>query len=312
MENEIIQKYLNGQSITSLSKEYPMSYYSIQKLLTKNQIPIRGGRKRKELTPEQLQNYQQDLQKGMSDVELSKKYNLDKTTLRRIKEENHFERNYNRINKNINNYYFTSIDTAEKAYWLGFLYTDGSVDHYHATGRIRLQLQEQDKEILEKFQQCLRLENQIIYDKRTNSTCCSVEFVSEQIYNDLINFGIVPNKTYKSQHIPFHKIPSQFIPAFLLGLFDGDGSLSCSENYSTDVTLNFTSFYQSVVEDFQLEIDKLINKTTHNKNFFTSAWHTQWRGRQQVLSILNILYTNCPIHLDRKYQLYLRLKDSLK
>jgi len=80
----------------------------------------------------------EDLKKGLSDIELSKKYNLDKTTLRRIKEENNFERNYNKINKNINNNYFSTINTPEKAYWLGMLYTDGSVDHLRHTGRIRL------------------------------------------------------------------------------------------------------------------------------------------------------------------------------
>ena len=312
MEEQIIQEYVNGMSITKLSQKYPMSYYSIQKLLVKNNITIRGGRKKKELSKEQLIEYEQDLKRGLSDSELSKKYQLDKTTLRRIKEENNFTKNYNRVNKNIKNDYFTNIDTPEKAYWLGLLYTDGAVDHYRHTGRIRLQLQEKDKEILEKFKTCLGLETKIIYDKRENSTCCSVEFVSEQIFNDLVNFGIVPKKTYLSHHIPFEKIPQQFIPAFLLGLFDGDGNLSVSNDYSTDVTFGFTSYYESVVTDFQLAIDNLIHKEDHNKNFFTSAWHTQWRGRKQVLTILNTLYDNCPIYLDRKYQIYLNLQKSLK
>ena len=312
MENKIIQEYLNGKSINKLSQEYPLTYYSIQKLLTKNNITIRGGRKKKQLSPDQLKEYKNDLKKGISDIELSKKYNLDKTTLRRIKEEQGFERNYNKINKKIKNNYFSNIDAPEKAYWLGFLYTDGSVDHYKRTGRIRLQLQEQDIEILEKFKECLQLDCKIIYDKRKNNTCCSVEFLSEQIYNDLINFGIIPNKTYKSHHIPFEKIPKQYLTAFLLGLFDGDGNFYCSADYSTDVVFGFTSYYESVVKDFQKKIDEIINKKTPNKIFFTSAWHTNWRGRKQVLSILNKLYQNCPIHLNRKYQLYLKLKKSLE
>lgn len=312
MENKIIEEYLNGKSINKLSQEYPLSYYRIQKILTKNNITIRGGRKKKELSKEQLIEYEKDLKMGISDIDLSKKYHLDKTTLRRIKEEHNFERNYNRINKRINNNYFSKIDSHEKAYWLGFLYTDGSVDHYHHTGRIRLQLQEQDKEILEKFKECLQIDSKIIYDKRINSICCSVEFVSEQIYQDLVNFGIIPNKTYLSKHIPFEKIPKQYLASFLLGLFDGDGNFYCSENYSTDVVFGFTSYYESIVKDFQKEINKIIHKKKPNKIFFTSAWHTEWRGRKQVLSILNILYKDCPIHLNRKYQLYLKLKQSLE
>jgi hypothetical protein len=77
------------------------------------------------------------------------------------------------------------------------------------------------------------------------------------------------------------------------------------------VTISFTSYYESTVKDFQNEIDKLINKNDHNKNIYTSAWHTQWRGRLQVIKILDILYKDCPRHLKRKYDKYLQLKNSL-
>jgi hypothetical protein len=67
--------------------------------------------------------------------------NLDRETTRSILKQLGLEiKNTNRVNKHINSYYFSVIDTPEKAYWLGFLFTDGCVDHYKATGRIRLQL----------------------------------------------------------------------------------------------------------------------------------------------------------------------------
>ena len=46
----------------------------------------------------------------------------------------------NRVNRRINSNYFSVIDKPEKAYWLGFLFTDGCVDKLRTTGRIRLQL----------------------------------------------------------------------------------------------------------------------------------------------------------------------------
>ena len=74
--------------------------------------------------------------------------NLDKeTTKERLKDLNLTIKNTNRVNRRIDSSYFSKIDSPEKAYWLGFLFTDGSVDHYRSTGRIRLQLQEQDLEI---------------------------------------------------------------------------------------------------------------------------------------------------------------------
>ena len=56
LEKEIIEQYQNGKSISVLAREYTtLSYRAIQKILVHNNIPIRGGRKKKTLTNEQLE-----------------------------------------------------------------------------------------------------------------------------------------------------------------------------------------------------------------------------------------------------------------
>lgn len=313
MENKIVEEYLKGKSISKLSKELNLPYCRIQKILRDNKITIRGGRKKKELSLEQLEQLKQLTNEGKTLEELSNFFQLDKAVIKRIREENNiYRKNLNRVNKSIKSDYFSNIDCGEKAYWLGLLFTDGSVDNYRSK-RIRLQLQEADLEILEKYKEDLSIDSKIICDKRKNSTCYSVEFTDNQIFDDLGKYGIVPNKTYNIKHIPYELIPEEFIPAFILGLFDGDGGLSYSRDFSSDVTINFTSYYETVVKDFQFLIDNyILYKDNHNKNFFTSAWHTQWRGRKQVLQILDFLYANSSRHLERKYQKYLLLKSSLK
>lgn len=311
MVNEIIQKYKEGKSISQLLVEYP-SYNrrQINKILTENHIVIRGGRKKKELANAQIEEIKEMIDNGAFLIEIANHFNFDKETMRnKLKELGLSIKNKNKINRKIKSNFFSKIDSPIKAYWLGFLFTDGSVDHYKTTGRIRLQLQEKDLEILEKFKEDLGIDSKIIYDVRSNSTCCSVEFVDEQIFNDLRKYGIIPNKTYMINRIPYDKIPEEYLKNFVLGLFDGDGNLNCSKNFS-DVTLGYTAYYQTEVEDFQYLINKLANIHTKNKNFFTSAWHTQWRGRKQVLQILDILYENSPRFLQRKYNIYLALKNS--
>lgn len=313
MTQEIIKKYLDGYSISKLLIEYPnYNRRQINKILTENNITIRGGRKKKTFSEQQIEEIKIMINNGAFLNELASHFKVDKETMRnRLSELGLAIKNTNRVNRRIKSNYFSEIDTPEKAYWLGFLFTDGCVDHYQSTGRIRLQLQEQDLEILEKFKEDLGLDCKIIYDTRSNSTCCSVEFTDEQIFNDLSKYNIVPRKTYSVDRIPYNKIPDEFLPAYALGLFDGDGSLSYSKDCSTDVTINYTAYHESEVQDFQSLINSLANIKKNNKNFFTSAWHTQWRGRLQVLSILDILYNNCPRHLKRKYNKYLYLKNSL-
>ena len=313
MEQTIIQEYLEGSSISKLLIKYPnYNRRQINKILIDNNIAIRGGRKKKTLTKSQVKELKQLIDNGAFLKEVAEYFNLDPETMKlRLKELNLQIKNTNRVNRRIDSNYFSIIDSPIKAYWLGFLFTDGSVDHYRTTGRIRLQLQEKDIEILEKFKEDLKLDCKIIYDKRENSTCCSVEFVDEQIFNDLNKYNIIPNKTYKVDHLPLDKIPNKYLSAFALGLFDGDGGLSISDDCSTDVTLNFTAYHETEVQDFQKLINQLVGIENNNKNFFTSAWHTQWRGRLQVLKILDCLYKNCPRFLKRKYDKYLKLKNSL-
>lgn len=313
MEQTIIQEYLEGSSISSLLNKYPnYNRRQINKILADNNIAIRGGRKKKTLTESQVKELKQLIDNGAFLKEVAEYFNLDPETMKlRLKELNLQIKNTNRVNRRIDSNYFSIIDDPIKAYWLGFLFTDGCVDHYRATGRIRLQLQEKDIEILEKFKQDLKLDCKIIYDKRKNSTCCSVEFVDEQIFNDLSKYNIIPNKTYEVNHLPLNKIPNEYLSAYALGLFDGDGGLSISNDCSSDVTLNFTAYHETEVQDFQKLINQLVGIEKNNKNFFTSAWHTQWRGRLQVLKILDCLYKNCPRFLKRKHDKYLKLKNSL-
>lgn len=313
LQAQIIKEYINGKSISKLQKELSLPYRNIQKILKENNISIRGGRKRKTLSDIQLKELKELFYNGVTYEKLSQYFNLDKETLHNIIQENNFIRkNNNRINKNIISDYFSNIDCPEKAYWIGLLYTDGSVDHYKTTGRIRLQLKNEDIEILEKLKQDLQLDCSIIYDKRIDHQCASIEFTDEQIFNDLSQFGIIPNKTYRSNHLIYDKIPNKFIPAYLLGLFDGDGCLTYPTDFSTDVTFGFTTYFETVAQDFQFLIDSLINKQVHNKIIFTNAWHVNWRGKKQVLEILDLLYKNSPRYLQRKYQKYLSLKNSLK
>lgn len=314
MNEQIINEYLNGKSIMQLSKDYPsISYRQIQKMLKENHIPIRGGRKPREFSEEELslikKRYEEE---GVSYANIAKELKASVETIQRVISENNFKRTFNNLRK-VNRYlkddYFSVIDAPEKAYWLGFLFTDGNVDNLKQK-RIRLQLQEADEEILIKYKEDLGIGGKIIRDERPNSVCLSVEFTSSQIFDDLEKYGIVPRKTYKTEHLPLSLIPEEYQTSFLLGMFDGDGCITHGKNCS-EVTIGLTSYYESIVTEFRDAVDKLIDKTDHNKVFFTSAWHVNWRGRQQVIKIMEKLYEKCPRHLLRKYKKFLEVKESV-
>lgn len=61
---------------------------------------------------------------------------------------------------------FEIIDTEEKAYWLGFLYADGSVSS--SEDKIELGLAEQDMHHIEKFRDFIGINNKIFIEKELN------------------------------------------------------------------------------------------------------------------------------------------------
>mgnify|MGYP002515408300 FL=1 len=140
MKEEIIKKYLNGYSINKLLIEYPsFNRRQINKLLKENNITIRGGRKKREWSLEQKKELKEMLNKGSFLKDIAKYFNASEETIKNLMSEMNLElKTLNRVNRRINSNYFSIIDKPEKAYWLGFLFTDGCVDKLKTTGRIRL------------------------------------------------------------------------------------------------------------------------------------------------------------------------------
>lgn len=90
-----------------------------------------------------------------------------------------------------NRYIFKSIDNEFKAYWLGFLYADGSVGS--TDYRVELTLAEKDYNHLVKFKDFIGLDNKISYRPKTKAyRYCFKDKIFKSI---LIDKGCVPNKS---------------------------------------------------------------------------------------------------------------------
>ncbi len=123
----------------------------------------------------------------------------------------------------INETVFETIDTKEKAYWLGFLYADG----YIAKKRYKLQvcLSVKDEEHLDSFINFLGddLNKKRYYGPyKTSGKQVHYYTTNRQIVNSLISLGCT-NK--KSKTIRFPNLTSYELQlSFLKGYYDGDGT----------------------------------------------------------------------------------------
>lgn len=122
--------------------------------------------------------------------------------------------------------YFHSIDTDEKAYWLGFIAADGTVSLSGRQRSIRIDLQPRDLHWLERFRDTVAPGMKII---KHGDRSYSVGIGSQEMVRDVMNLGILPRKSY---NLEWPSIPDALAIPFLLGYFDGDGSFTPRYNRS--------------------------------------------------------------------------------
>lgn len=193
----------------------------------------------------------------------------------------------------------------ESCYWAGFLAADGCIDSKH---RVRVMLKYDDILHLEKLRAFLGSTHTI----STNTDKyyrCSFELTSLHICEMLdLNYGIIPNKTDK---LKFQKLPAKYMPYFLRGYFDGDGSIcesfSNKNSITTSIYATFASGSKHFSEGLFNYLQDILNLGGHLQEFEGS---TKWQlkfNTNDAKTLLHYMYKDSLVHLDRKYTLYQRL-----
>lgn len=220
--------------------------------------------------------------------------------------------------------YFKNIDCEDKAYWLGFIYADGYVS-IHNNGRSHtfgIELKASDDEHLKKFIHAINGNFKITYRKRTcdfkkyksNVHICSVRIYSITFVKNLIEKGVFLNKTKILEFPKF--LPKELMRHFIRGYIDGDGYISFDKrthgNYGYRTRLGYVcsskSFAIDLKEFLETELDfentLVLYKDRNCLNIDTA-------NQKQLLSIINYLYKDSTIYLDRKYDTYKKIHHYL-
>jgi len=114
--------------------------------------------------------------------------------------------------------YFKIINSQMKAYLLGLIAADGSVSN-DIRYVISLGLQRRDRILLERVASEIAPRIPITEYQNAYYICIS----SKEMARDLAGYGVVPRKSAIFGWP--HALPNEFAIPFILGYFDGDGSL---------------------------------------------------------------------------------------
>lgn len=203
---------------------------------------------------------------------------------------------------------FDSIDSEEKAYWLGWYMTDGY--NHENKGCVSIRLQGKDLEILEKLKIFLKTDAPIYIVRRVingvEKTYVELNITSSYFSHSLSKYGIYQNKSHNKSIV---MLPLVLLRHFIRGYFDGDGCFSVSKRsnrtngYSYQLT--FTGNLDPLVrlrEIFSENLDTTKVSIKLRKNL---SYTLHYSGRKVCYKILDWLYQNSTVYLKRKHDKYL-------
>ena len=261
-------------------------------------------------TQEDISNIIKYYQDGLSVQKVADKMNVSYGAIRYALQRNNIQQRP-RKKYTINEQYFDKIDTPNKAYIMGLLYSDGANTSNYETGHycISIALQEKDVQLLED------VKNEIGSDAPITVLTITTHGVERDYYrfnicnkhiaNRMIELGVCPNKTFK---VAFPEwLSKDLYSHFIRGLFDGDGYICTSKRYIQATLTGTASLCESVssIISEACNVFAPVHSIGKDRNEKIKTMHVS--GRLQVLRYLDYIYKDADIKLNRKYEKYLEL-----
>lgn len=217
--------------------------------------------------------------------------------------------------------FFKVIDTKEKAYWLGFLFADGYIVIEHSSSgdyyRMGLELSEKDRILIEKFCKTIGLNlNHVKTRVRLHSytkkryRVCLIRWGDQDFAKDLINHGMKYEfNDSKGKRVKTMKLPDflnyELMVAFILGFYDGDGSLGLKKGKKRDsiypkIKSSNKDFLFEIKEYFDIKSDiksKIEDKYDLIRDrIFTSKMYSLYLG----IDLFREMLKNYKYSIERK------------
>lgn len=212
-----------------------------------------------------------------------------------------------------NESFFEEINTDEKAYWLGFIYADG----YITGNNLGIALSQNDENHLLKFKKSINatypIKRYLSQSSYGNFNYSRILINSKKLVEDIKQKGVINNKTLVLDFPKESILNEKFYRHFIRGYFDGDGSLVLSRNSINFKICGTKELLEKIIDIFnncsEYDYQKRVFKRWNNDK---NNYYISYGGKNKTLSIMEYLYDNSNIYLDRKYKKYIILKNSEK
>lgn len=248
--------------------------------------------------------------RGMTGVPIMRQFHISQDTFYKILKKHSIPRKTRseQIRKySVDEHFFQTIDSPEKAYLLGWAFSDGC--NNKKMNGFRINLHEQDLEIIKKFKKYTKSEHPIKYIKKQKQYSI---FISSKIMSeDLQKLGCIPVKSLVLKWP--RNLSEEYIKLFIRGYFEGDGCISTYQNKNCKT---FIGYKLDILGSHQFisKLSKIINKIlkirfSYSKKKSISVLYSG--DYYKILNLLEWLYEDhASLRLSRKYKRFKIMKEK--
>jgi hypothetical protein len=305
--DKIIEMYNNGMKQIDIANLYGVADNTICNILKKN-----GVDGRKKISHKEYENIVTMFNDNMLLKDIAKQYNCSISLIRYILQTMNVQQRKTNQNRRVYAFdenYFDSIDTPDKAYILGIFASDGcNMERY---GYFSIGLQERDKDVLEKIQTRIGSNHPLYFrDKelckpsmingkvvKQSQNAWILQIGNQHACEMLAKHGIMENKTHALQFPDW--MDDALLSHYIRGYMDGDGSISRTKNKSAVRFYGRCEFLLGIQNVLKDKLNITMKIKPHN-----SIYELYTQTKQECCDILDYLYKNATLYMDRKYNIY--------
>lgn len=194
---------------------------------------------------------------------------------------------------------FENIVTEEDAYILGFILADAYISD--TRNELKIKLSARDEDILVKINTYLKSSVPIkhMLHNETKNELVELSLASKTLIDNLHKYRLYSGKSTKEYF--YREIPNHLLRHYIRGIIDGDGYIRLDTSQigccgSKDVI-------EQIIFAFKNELHLDISVERYLKYDASSDIYRFWFCGEKARIIINYLYKDSNIYLDRKYNL---------
>ena len=204
----------------------------------------------------------------------------------------------------VNQDYFKNINTAVKAYWLGFLMADGCV--YKGASQnsyvLQINLKASDINILQRLNKAIKstypIIQYVVKSKKKNYNAVKLKISNTNFCKHLMNHGIIPRKSIVCK---MPNIQDKLYSHFLRGYFDGDGCITKGKKNGWHFSIVGG---RDILNTFKEYLERNNIRTAIYAINHSAAYALETSAIADIAKIYQLLYSHSHTFLNRKKDIF--------